>query len=131
MSVFGTPVETTDHADRALVAAVDIVDPRLAAFNEWVVGRGIDRRFEIGVGVNSGVLMSGNIGSERRMESVAIGDTTNTAARVESLTKEFGVPLLITESVVESLRRPVPDLEFVTEVAPRGRAGMVRLWTQR
>ena len=129
MSVFGAPIETEDHADRALVAARQIVGPRLDAFNAWLAGRGIQRPFRIGVGLNAGPLMSGNVGTERRLEYTAIGDTINTAARVESLTKEYGVPLLLTQSVVDLLHERADDLRFVEAVVPRGRTASVRLWT--
>jgi len=129
MSVFGAPVESGDHADRALDAALEIAGPRLASLNRWLEEQGIYRRFEVGVGLNAGPVMSGNVGSERRLEYAAIGDTTNTASRVESLTKDLGVPLLLTQSVVDALQRERPGLRFVDEVAPRGRSATVRLWT--
>ena len=129
MSVFGAPVESDDHADRALAAARQMIGPRLQAMNAWLAGRGIAQQFRLGVGLNSGALMSGNVGSMRRLEYAAIGDTTNTASRVEGLTKEFGTPLLFTEAVVAALSEPPADLTFVAERAPRGRVGIIRLWT--
>lgn len=129
MSVFGAPIEAGDHADRALDAALEIAGPRLESLNRWIEEQGMYRRFEIGVGLNAGPVMSGNVGSERRLEYAAIGDTTNTASRVESLTKELGVPLLLTQSVVDALQRERPGLRYIDEVAPRGRSATVRLWT--
>lgn len=129
MSVFGAPIESPDHADRALAAAREIIGPRLESFNRWIEEQGMLRRFEVGVGLNTGPVMSGNVGSERRLEYAAIGDTTNTAARVESLTKEVGVPLLLTQAVMDALQSEPPDLRYVDEVAPRGRTQTVRLWT--
>lgn len=129
MSVFGAPVESSDHADRALAAAREMIGPRLTSMNRWLADRGQAQGFKIGVGLNTGPLMSGNVGSERRLEYAAIGDTTNTASRVEGLTKEFDRPLLITQSVVDALNEPARDLEFVAERAPRGRTTTIRLWT--
>ena len=129
MSVFGAPVETPDHADQAFAAAVEMRSRRLPAMNEWLVSQGIHTGFRLGIGMHSGTLMSGNVGSPRRLEYAAVGDTTNTAARVESLTKEHDVALLMTESTVDMLTCPVDGLRFVAEVAPRGRSGSVRLWT--
>lgn len=129
MSVFGAPIESSNHADRALAAARQIIGPRRDAFNSWLAQRGIEATFDIGVGLNTGPLMSGNVGSARRLEYAAIGDTTNTAARVESLTKDVGVPLLVTQAVVDSLSTGADGLRFVDEIAPRGREGRVRLWT--
>ncbi len=129
MSVFGAPVESLDHADRALAAARQMVGQRLRAMNEWLATRGIDEPFRLGIGLNTGILMSGNVGSMRRLEYAAIGDTTNTASRVEGLTKELGTPLLLTEAVVDALTHRPDDLQFVAERAPRGRTGTIKLWT--
>jgi adenylate cyclase len=129
MSVFGAPIESDDHADRAVAAAREMIGPRLAALNTWVREQGLSREFRMGVGLNSGTLMSGNVGSTRRLEYTVIGDATNTAARVESMTKEHGVPLLVTEAVLGYLTGPTDEWRFVDEVAPRGRVASVRLWT--
>jgi adenylate cyclase len=128
IAVFGAPIETKDHADRAVRAARQIAGPRLDAFNEWVAEQQIYHRFRLGVGLNAGPIMSGNVGSERRLEYTVIGDTTNTAARVESLTKDYDQAILMTQSVVDELTNPPADLRFVDEVIPRGRTAPVRLW---
>lgn len=129
MSVFGAPVEAVDHADRALAAALEMAGPRLRAFNQWVSERGVSAGFGLGVGLHSGPVMSGNVGSPRRMEYAAVGDTTNTAARVESLTKELGVPVLLTEATVGLLGPGHARVRYLDEVCVRGRAGGVRVWT--
>jgi len=129
MSVFGAPVETPDHADRAIATAREIVGLRRDRFNQWLREQGLDKVFDIGAGLNSGPLMSGNVGSARRLEYAAIGDTTNTAARVESLTKDYAHPILLTQAVVDHLTGTVDGLQFVDEVTPRGRMSAVRLWT--
>lgn len=129
LSVFGAPIELEDHADRAVAAARVMAGARLTELNEWIAGRGLPHAFRMGVGIHSGMLMSGNVGSERRLEYTVIGDTTNTASRVESMTKELGVPLLATQAVIDHLIEPGDDWAFVDEVGVRGRAGKVRLWT--
>ena len=129
MSVFGAPVESDDHADRAVAAADEMLTERLPAMNAWLAGHGLDTEFRLGIGINTGPLMSGNVGSPRRLEYAAIGDTTNTTARVESLTKKYSVPVLMTEAVLDRLSTPPPGLRFVDEVAPRGKSSPVRLWT--
>src|SRR5206468_3205135 len=87
MAVFGAPLEMADHADRALAAArAKLVE--LEKFNEWMHAEyGFDKSFRMGIGLNSGNVMSGNVGSEARMAYTTIGDTTNTAARLEGMTK--------------------------------------------
>jgi len=130
MSVFGAPVSTPDHADRALAAAREIAGPRLEALNAARAG---EEPFRLGIGLNSGPVMSGTVGSKRRMEYAAIGDTTNLAARVQALTKEHATPILLTAATRERLSR-VDDLRRVGHVPIRGRAAPAELYapgTQR
>jgi adenylate cyclase len=79
MAVFGAPLAREDHADRALAAAEDMLTVRLPRFNHWLHKHGFEHEFRMGIGLNSGSVMSGNVGSPTRMEYTAIGDTTNTA----------------------------------------------------
>jgi adenylate cyclase len=129
MAVFGAPLEQNDHADRALVAATAMIGPRLARFNEWLAEQGHDHNFAMGVGLNSGPVMAGNIGSERRVEYTALGDTTNTASRLEGMTKGSGHMLFIAETTRERMRSPPEDLVLVGELEIRGRLAAVPVWT--
>jgi adenylate cyclase len=128
MAVFGAPLEQIDHADRALATAREMLETRLPEFNEWLNGQGFEA-FEMGIGLNSGRFMSGNVGSQRRLEYAAIGDTTNTASRVEAMTKDTPYSLMLTESTRDALVQKAPDLIFVDELAVRGRTARVKLWT--
>ncbi len=129
MAVFGAPLEQPDHADRAVAAAREMLGARLSHFNAWMEEAGMDRGFDMGIGLNTGMVMSGQVGSERRVEYTAIGDTTNTAARLESMTKGTGHQIFIADSTRQALRREVPDLELVGEHEVRGRAHAVTVWT--
>jgi adenylate cyclase len=129
MSVFGAPVECDDHADRAVAAAREMVRDRLPRFNDWAREKGYGDRFRMGVGMCSGPVMSGNVGSERRLEYAAVGDTVNTAARIESLTKELGHPVLLSQSTLDLLTSPATDLAYVDEVTVRGRSRPTRVWS--
>ena len=128
VAVFGAPIESADHADQALAVARDMVTTRLQRFNDWLRAEGLGDGFRIGVGVASGPFMSGNIGSERRLEYSAIGDTVNTAARIESLTRELSRPVLVDEATWSLLTTAAESLEFVDEVGIRGRRGRIKLW---
>jgi class 3 adenylate cyclase len=128
MAVFGAPIECEDHADRAVAAAREMRDVRLARFNQWAARNGYEP-FRIGIGICSGPLMSGNIGSERRLEYTAIGDAANTAARLETLTKELGHPVLLADSTYSLLTDPPDDLVAAGEVTVRGRHAPTRLWS--
>ncbi len=128
IAVFGAPIESADHADRAVAVARDMVTTRLQRFNDWLRAEGHGEGFRIGVGVASGPFMSGNIGSERRLEYSAIGDTVNTASRIESLTKELSWSVLVDEATWRLVASAVDDLEFVDEVEIRGRRARIKLW---
>ncbi|HEV3407847.1 MAG TPA: response regulator [Gaiellaceae bacterium] len=129
MAVFGAPIEADDHADRALAAAREIVDARLPRFNRWVADSGLGDGFSIGVGLNSGPVMSGTVGSARRLEYAAVGDTTNTAARLQAATKSTPHSILVADSTRESLRRRADDLAFAGELELRGKETKVKAWT--
>ena len=73
--------------------------------------------------------MSGTVGSSRRLEYAAVGDTTNTAARLESMTKRTPHSILISESTRRLLRQPSDDLVCVGEVDVRGKRSKISVWT--
>jgi adenylate cyclase len=127
-AVFGAPLEQPDHADRALRTAREMLETRLPRFNEWIRSQGLGDGFRMGIGLNSGNVMSGHVGSERRVEYAAVGDTTNTASRIEGLTKGTPHQLLLSDSTRESLVTPADDLVFVDEVDIRGRVAKMKLW---
>jgi adenylate cyclase len=128
MALFGAPIEQPDHAERALGAAREMLTERLPRFNDWLRGRGIGQEFRMGIGLNSGSVMSGNVGSEQRLEYTALGDTTNTAARLEGMTKGTDHQLFLAESTHERLREPAETV-FVGELEVRGRQRRLRVWT--
>jgi adenylate cyclase len=129
MAVFGAPLELADHADRALDAAREMLAERLPRFNGWLRENRFGGGFDMGVGVNSGPVMSGTVGSARRLEYAAVGDTTNTASRLEAMTKGTPHSILIAESTRELLRRRRDDLVFADELEVRGKQAKVKAWT--
>jgi adenylate cyclase len=128
MAVFGAPLKQEDHADRALEAARDMLD-RMDSFNGWLREQGLHDGFKMGIGLNSGPVMSGNVGSERRLEYTALGDTTNTAARLEGMTKGTPHQLYLADTTKQRLTRPADDLVAVGEAEVRGRKAKVLLWS--
>lgn len=129
MAVFGAPVEHHDHADRALAATREMLDERLPRFNGWLHSRGLGEEFRVGVGLNSGSLISGTVGSARRLEYAAIGDTTNTAARLQEMTKGTSHQVFLSEATRSMLRSEVPDLVYVDELELRGKQAAVKVWS--
>ena len=128
MAVFGAPIPMDDHADRAYAAAREMAGPALGEFNEWLSSTGRDESFRVGIGLNSGVVMAGNVGSEKRLEYTAIGDTTNTASRIESLTKGTPHMLMLSESTRMMMLRQAPELQRIDAMSVKGRREDVVIW---
>jgi adenylate cyclase len=129
MAVFGAPIEMDDHADRALESARAKLR-ELDKFNQWLRDEmGFEKSFLMGIGLNSGRVMSGNVGSERRLAYTAIGDTTNTAARLEAMTKDSEYMIFLSDSTREELGEKPADLVFVDDFEVRGREQRVKIWS--
>ena len=128
MAAFGAPVASEDHADRAVAAAREMVVHQLAAFNGWIREEGLGDGFRMGVGINSGPVMSGSVGSSRRMDYAVIGDTTNTASRVEALTKTTDHPVLFSAATKDALHQMPDDAVPLGEFEVRGRRSAIELW---
>jgi adenylate cyclase len=129
MAVFGAPLPQEDHADRGLAAALEMRDERLPRFNEWLRAEGLSEGFRMGIGLNSGSVMSGHVGSERRVEYTAVGDTTNSASRIEGMTKGTPHQLLLSGFTKDALLHPPDDLIDFGEAAIRGRVEKMTLWS--
>ncbi|HEV2723772.1 MAG TPA: adenylate/guanylate cyclase domain-containing protein [Thermoleophilaceae bacterium] len=128
LAAFGVPLPQDDHAERALEAARQMVGTHLERFNEWMRGQGLGDGFRMGVGLNSGPVTGGNIGSERRLEYTAIGDTVNTASRLEGMTKGTPHQVLVSETTYRRLPSTPEDLVFYKEVEVRGRVAPVKVY---
>ena len=103
MAFFGAPVTHHDEAYQATLSALEMLEA-LPAFNEWQRSKG-RKPFRIGIGINYGMVTIGNIGSERKMDYTVIGDMVNLASRLESLTKQYGEPLIVSDKVHRSIAR--------------------------
>jgi adenylate cyclase len=119
LGVFGAPEPVADHGERAVAAALQIA----ARVAERFAGR-----ISVGIGVNSGPVIAGTVGGGGRVEYAVIGDTVNTAARVEAATRETGDPILITEATRALLAPGRHEMIARPEIALRGKQAPVRLW---
>ena len=104
MAIFGSPVRHPDHARRALRAALQMAK-EAQDFKQWMrerfPGRGLPE-FGIGIGVHSGEAVIGDIGSVKRTEFTAIGDTVNAASRLEGVTKEMQCVLVASKASLDA-----------------------------
>src|SRR3990167_1297380 len=127
MAIWGAPLDDAGHAKHAVACALDMADT-LARFREEVGEAGRD--FDVGIGVHSGRAVVGLIGSEKRREYTAIGDTVNLASRIEGLTKEAKRRILVS---VDTRRLCADDFDFVScgTFPVKGRAQPVELLEPR
>jgi adenylate cyclase len=125
MAVWGAPVECTDHAMRACAAALDMSTRLRQRSEEWT-SRGWPR-IEAGIGIHTGDMVSGNMGSASHLSYTVIGDNVNLGSRLEGLTKTYGVSLLVSEAVCEQAGDAFVTRELDV-VAVKGKALPVRIF---
>lgn len=125
MAFWGAPMDQLDKADRAVTSAVNMIK-RLRVLNDTWATEGYPR-LEIGIGVNTGVAVVGNMGSRTRFDYTPVGDVVNIASRLEGLNKQFGSSILISESTKRSLTIPA-ELESLGKVEIRGRKEPVNVY---
>ena len=113
MAVFGSPIPQADHAQRAVETALGM-QQQLAHFNQQQQNQGLPT-LQIGIGINSDDVITGNIGSSKRMEFTAIGDGVNLTSRIESTTKLYGCAIIISENTYGLCRDTiwVRELDYV------------------
>jgi class 3 adenylate cyclase len=119
LAVFGAPERLADHADRAVAAAIEIA--------RLVNGR-YAGELRVGIGVNSGRVVVGTIGGGGRLDFTVIGDPVNTAARVESVTRQTDDDILITSSTHRLLTRPVAGWHERSPIPLKGKSESVALY---
>lgn len=125
MAVFGAPVSKPDDAVRAVRAAVRMRHA-LATLNTRLLARGA-LPIATGIGLHTGEVVAGNIGSEARMEYTVIGDAVNLASRLESSTKELGADVLISEDT-HALIGDLFDSRAMREITVKGREKPVMVY---
>ena len=135
-AVFGVPTASADDAANALACA----EKMLEALEEWNGERekSGEARLAIGIGLNYGPAVLGDIGSKHSMSFTVIGDTVNTASRLQALTRALGTPLIMSGGLVEALKAESSEiaaklmghLQDQGDHFLRGRTGAVRVWTR-
>ena len=100
---WNAPIQQADHENLAVRAGLDILESLPAVNENWrhLVGRNI----QVGIGINTGIALVGNSGSRTRMKYGPRGRNVHIASRIESATKEFGLPLLVSESTHNKIQK--------------------------
>lgn len=133
MVLFGAPLNRTDHAWRAIRTGQRIASFASGPFRQWMErrfsGRGL-AEFSVGVGIHTGPVIIGNIGSQSRMEYTAIGDTVNIASRLEGVTKEKRCLILASQATAAAAQPApgsVPPWGENWQVQVKGKAGTIEV----
>ena len=127
IAFFGEPVAYEDHALRAVRAAVDMRKALVELKARWEKEGHPRPGLEMGVGINSGEVFVGMLGSAQRINYTVIGDTANLAARIQDLTKTYVWPILVSESTYQAVKEEF-DAEFADSVVVKGKTAAVNLY---
>jgi len=120
MAIFSAPMDLENHEEKAVKTAIEMQE----AIKE--LNKELSHEIAIGVGVNTGEAVIGNMGSSTRFDYSAIGDAVNTAARLESATKEAGVDILIGENTAQSVNYKLKSLKTIKV---KGKAKALKIYT--
>ncbi len=126
MAIWGAPIDIDDHAQRAVDTA-RAMEPALAKLNKELKSEGLIE-LSIGIGINTGDAVVGNMGSDQRFDYTVLGDSVNLAARLEAQTKEYGVFFMFTEHTLKQIERAEGTV-LLDKVAVKGQTEPVSIYT--
>jgi len=128
MAIWGAPLDVPDHADQAIKTAQEM-EVALAKLNEELQKEGL-LELGVGIGINTGDAVVGNMGSDKRFDYTVLGDSVNLAARLEGQTKEYGVFYMFTKQTLDSLSDyKIDELAFIDRIAVKGQTATVDIYT--
>ncbi|MFC1750122.1 CHASE2 domain-containing protein [Pseudomonadota bacterium] len=125
MAFWGAPIREEQHADLALQAAIDMHE-RLKDVNRWLREKNYPE-IQVGIGINTGKVILGNIGSVQKLDYTVIGDNVNLASRLEGLTKPYGSTIVISEYTYKKLTIPV-SCHTLDLVQVKGKSVPIRIY---
>ncbi len=125
MAYWGAPIRLDDHADRSVTASLEMIQA-LKKVNRQLSDLRLPA-IEIGIGINTGDVVLGNIGSDRKLDYTVIGDAVNVASRMEGITKMYGVPIIISEATRMALKTNRPCV-MIDQVQVKGKTEPVAIY---
>jgi len=126
MAFWNAPLDDDDHASHALQTALIMLE-RLKTFNQEIKAEGVPA-FGMGLGINTGRVIVGNMGSTQRFDYTCLGDSVNLASRLEGQSKPYGVPIILGQNTAEQVRFRHPLLELDL-IAVKGKKEGIRIFT--
>lgn len=126
MAVYGAPIHRPDHAELACRTALDMMRELRVLQSEWK--RDKRSAINIGIGINTGTMIVGNMGSVNRFDYTVIGDAVNLGSRIEHLNKEYGTHILMSEFTYAEVRDKFKAVREVDVTPIRGRGASVRIY---
>ena len=126
MAIWGAPLDIEDHAQQAVDTA-RAMEPALAKLNKELREEGL-MELSIGIGINTGDAVVGNMGSDQRFDYSVLGDSVNLAARLEAQTKEYGVFFMFTEHTLAQIKKE-ENLVMLDKIAVKGQTAPVSIYT--
>ncbi len=128
MGFWNAPVEVADHPRRAVLCAIEMIEETARLRAQWE-GEG-KAAIRIGIGINTGEAVVGNIGSTRVFSYTVIGDTVNLASRLESKNKDYGTEVIVSESTMARMGEDIPAF-YLDEVRVKGKNLPVKIYEIR
>jgi len=125
MALYGAPLDDEDHAEHAVQTALAMIRTLQQLNAEWA--RDGKPQLDIGIGINTGDMIAGNVGSEAIMSYTVIGDAVNLGARLESLNKDYGTRIIISEATRERLKGRY-DIHPLGDVIVKGKSKPVAIF---
>ena len=128
MALYGAPLDDADHAEHAVRTALAMIATLQEMNREWAAAG--KPQLDIGIGINTGEMIAGNVGSESIMSYTVIGDAVNLGARLESLNKDYGTRIIISEATRSALKGRY-DIHPLGDVVVKGKSTPVAIFEVR
>ena len=125
MAFWNAPIDCPDHAYKAVKTAV-LIKKRLKELNQE---NAFGHEIKIGIGINSGEALVGNMGSDQRFDYSVIGDAVNLASRLEGTSKNYDTTIIIGEETVKRINKPKWAFRLVDKVQVKGKSEKVSIYT--